>query len=177
MQGHAFSKRQFGTEHLGSIDIFSVTSPGAAASSSFAVSPGEVEVPEGVRRGLPGAVLTQPRPLPLSLLALIPTAQMENEMVVHLREEGALTGAVETAEGVVKPQVNVQFSEGGRDRGQTLPVFVKDPSAAVGGRRRTRDRHQQPVGVPRQKQDRNADHRGRRRSGRLDGFASYLVGG
>lgn len=108
---------------IGRIALGDAMDANSLAESFAAV--GELEgVPEGGRRGRPGPIVQQPRPLPLTLLALIPTRTFETESFPYLIEGGSFEGAAETAEGAMKPTASMTLTEG-EVRAKTIAVWIK----------------------------------------------------
>lgn len=138
----AYSKQPFGSEILGTIPLATVSlaqpQPVAASSlaaagradaiggiSTFAAA-GEVEVPATGRRGPPGQIAIAPRTIPLNLLMLIPTGEMDFQSYVYLRQQGGQfdTNVGEVAEATVKPQGEVTFLEETVEA-KTIATFTK----------------------------------------------------
>jgi hypothetical protein len=71
---------------------------------------GDVTVPDSARLGTYYGVVPQLR-RPLRLLDLIPSSSMDGRSFGYMAESGTFDGAVEVAEGVVKPEGDITLTE------------------------------------------------------------------
>ena len=137
----AYSKQPFGSEILGTIPLATVSlaQPQPVAASSLAAAgrsdvigdrsmyaAGEVEVPAIGRMGPPGQIAIAPRTIPLNLLQMIPTGEMDFQSYHYLRQQGGQfdTNVGEVAEATVKPQGEVTFLEETVEA-RTIATFTK----------------------------------------------------